>query len=177
MNLSYIIFLGVLLITSLQLKANTIEEEWNGTQVLQIIAEQPDSIEDWVEDRVYLSPQRIAITRRGAFLYRKASIIPLPPFAVDQKGIFIQCKKEGVSKEAQEHYDKAKEALIDAIGQSIGAGLTIECPPLAIYEGYRAVESWKEAAREYNAGMASERNDTSDGTGSGTHLDSTERDR
>lgn len=182
MNFFRVIFFGVLLTSGLQLKADINEEEIHKTQivaskVLQIIEEQPDAIEDWVEDRIYLSPQRITITRQGAFLYQKASAILLPPFAMDQKGIFIQCKKEDVSQEAQEHYDRATEALIDALGHSMGAGLTIECPPLAIYEGYKAVEAWKEAAREYNAGVAAERNDTSDAAGTGTCPSGPDRDR
>lgn len=55
-------------------------------------------------------------------------------------------------QKAQEHFDRAGEALIEAIGHSIGTGITIECPPLALFEGYQAVEAWKEAAHEYNEG-------------------------
>lgn len=34
----------------------------------------------------------------------------------------------------------------------MSAGIMVEVPPLALFELYNAVGSWKEAAREYNAG-------------------------
>lgn len=129
--------------------------------ILQIFEEQPDAIEGLVGDRIYLAPQRIAITHRGAFLCHRNSMIPLPSFALDQRGIFVRCKKSETNQEAQEHYDKALEALIDALGHSIGAGATIvDIPPLGIYEGYKAVEAWKEAGREYHAGVEAEERGT-----------------
>lgn len=57
------------------------------------------------------------------------------------------------------HYDNARESLIDALGHSAAAGITIEVPPLAAYEVYQAVEAWKECAQEYCAGMEAEKKD------------------
>ena len=31
-------------------------------------------------------------------------------------------------------------------GHSAAAGVSIECPPLSVFEGYQAVQAWKEAA-------------------------------
>jgi hypothetical protein len=70
----------------------------------------------------------------------------------DQNGLFMLCSREDAQREAQEHFDRAGEALIEALGHSTAAGISIECPPLALYEGYQAVEAWKEAAQEYEAG-------------------------
>lgn len=60
------------------------------------------------------------------------------------------------SKEAQDHFDNAKDALVDAIEHSMNAGLGIVVPPIAIIEGYKAVESWLEWAHEYNEGVRCE---------------------
>jgi hypothetical protein len=67
------------------------------------------------------------------------------------------CSNKDDSKKKESsgnHFDRGREALIEAMAHSAAAGLAIEvCPPIAIYEGYKAVESWKEAAREYNEGF------------------------
>jgi len=129
-------------------------------KVLQIIEEQPEAIEDWIEDRVYLAPHRIAVTHRGAFLHHRSSAILLPPFAMDEKGIFILCKKKDAEQEALEHYDRGKQAFLEVLEHSIYSGISIECPPIAIFEGYRAVEAWKEWAREYRAAREEEEKGT-----------------
>ncbi len=71
---------------------------------------------------------------------------------IGEYGILYLCR----SKEAQEHFDNAKEALIDAIEHSVNAGISIPIPPLAIIEGYKAVESWMEMAHEYSEGVRCE---------------------
>jgi hypothetical protein len=55
--------------------------------------------------------------------------------------------------EAKEHFDNAREAFIDGVAHSAFAGLAVEVPPVAAYEFYKAVESFKEGAKEYVAGM------------------------
>lgn len=63
-----------------------------------------------------------------------------------------QDKDTSGNKEAQEHFDRAKEALGEALMHSAGAGLSIEVPPVAVYEAYKAVQSWQEMASEYKQG-------------------------
>jgi hypothetical protein len=122
------------------------------TTFLRILEEQPESIEAWIGDRVYLKPDKVHLTRRAVLLQDGISLIPLPAFAYDQNGLFMLCSREAAQKEAKDHADRAVGALIDAVGHSAAAGTLIDfCPPVAVYEGYKAVESWKEAAREYNA--------------------------
>lgn len=66
--------------------------------------------------------------------------------------------RETAQKEADEHFTRSQKALIDAVAHSAAAGLALEiCPPLAVYEGYKAVEAWKESAQEYNAGTEAEK--------------------
>ncbi|HSX04336.1 MAG TPA: hypothetical protein VLG76_06375 [Rhabdochlamydiaceae bacterium] len=121
--------------------------------VLEILEYQPDSIENWIEDRVYLHPERIEVKREGAFISDWNTSIPIPSFALDQNGVFILCSREEVNREAQAHYDRATGAFLEALGHAAAAGLNIECPPLAIYEGYKSVEAFKEWGREYSAGV------------------------
>ncbi len=124
--------------------------------VVQIIEEQPTAIEDWTGNRIYLVPERISINRVGTCLRQKNSIIQLPSLASDSRGIFLKCGQKLENKEAQEHYDKAAAALRDAVFHSIGVGAVVEIPPLAAIELYNAVQAWKEAAMEYNAGYECE---------------------
>jgi hypothetical protein len=42
----------------------------------------------------------------------------------------------------------------------MAGGIAAEFPPGALYEGYNAVQSWKEMAREYNAGVEAEQRGT-----------------
>lgn len=132
--------------------------------VLRVIEEQPEAISNWIEDRVYFEPHQTLATRDGAYVFNDTSVILIPAYNIDQYGIFTFCKKDDVSKEAQERFDNAERALLEALGHSIGTGLAIECAPLAILEGYNAVKSWQEAAREYNAGKEIERNQEFAGT-------------
>ena len=124
-------------------------QERTANAVVQVLLDQPDSIEEWKGDKVYVLPERIRITKSGAFLCRACSCVQIPSFAIDNRGVFLLCSK----KEAQEHYDRAWEALKDAVGHSVGAGaaLVAEQPLIGVFEGYRAVEKWKEFGREYNA--------------------------
>lgn len=152
------IFLNISGFANVQRKGNVSK---NIYAILKIIQEQPDAIEGWIEDRVYITPSRIAVTYDGVFLHHRESIITLPSYVFDEDGIFVRCENDQENKEAQEHYNKAKEALLDAIGHSFGAGISIDgCPPLALYEGYKAIQSWKEAAKEYNAGVECEQRGT-----------------
>ncbi|MDX8430647.1 MAG: RHS repeat-associated core domain-containing protein [Candidatus Algichlamydia australiensis] len=64
------------------------------------------------------------------------------------------------SEEAQEHYDNAKKALVEAVAHSIGSGVAaLECPPLAVAEAYQATTSFIESAKEYNKGYEKEQED------------------
>lgn len=125
---------------------------------VRILLEQPDSIEAWKNDKVYLTPERIAVRREGVFVRAQNSNIKIPSFAVDAQGVFILCSKE----EAQDHYDRAWEAFRDAIGHSIGAGAAFaaEQPVIGVYEGYRAIEKYKEFGREYSQGAEAENKGT-----------------
>ena len=126
--------------------------------VLRILTEYPDAIVKWEEEKVYFSPENVVITEAGAFIFTtECSAVFIPAYSVDTYGIFALCKKEEVCQEAKEHYGKAADKLVEAIQHSTAAGLTIQIPPVAILEGYQAVEAWKEAAREYNAGIKAER--------------------
>lgn len=77
---------------------------------------------------------------------------PLTPqfstFVIGDQGVFLLCS----DKEAEEHYDRAMGALRDAVGHSLGAGAAFAVEQLAIgvFEGYQAVEKWKEFGREYH---------------------------
>lgn len=158
----YRVIILLVLLISAQIQAANISEcdykiQGVARTVLQILEEQPDSIEDWSGDRIYLNPERIHVSRNGVFVSNRRSKVMLEAFAVDKRGVFIRCQKEHVSKEAQDHYDRAREALIEGIGHSAAAGVSIEIAPVAVYEGYQAVESFKEAAREYNAGVECEK--------------------
>lgn len=65
-------------------------------------------------------------------------------------------------KEAQEHYERAWDAFRDALGHSLAAGgaLAVEQPVIGVFEGYVAMEKWKEFGREYSAGVENERSGT-----------------
>jgi RHS repeat-associated protein len=65
------------------------------------------------------------------------------------------------SEKAQEHYDNARDALIEAIGHSMAVGASIEIPPIALIEVYNAARCWVEAATEYNAGYVEDQRDRS----------------
>lgn len=117
---------------------------------------QPESIEAWKGDRVYLTTDRIHITHTGAFICNERSHVRLHHFAYDCNGLFIQCSQE----EAQEHFDKSREALFDGIGHSMASGVLFAegVIPLGVYEGYKAMESFKDMGKEYSEGMAAEGN-------------------
>ncbi len=143
--------------TSQEIEASSPRNIGRARSILEILEHQPASIESWVEDRVYLCPERIEITREGAFVSDWNSAIPIPSLALDQNGPFILCSREEVNKEAQEHYDRAGRALFEGFVHSAYAGLNIECPPIAIYEGYQAFRSFKEFGNESWAGHEKER--------------------
>jgi hypothetical protein len=126
--------------------------------VVEILEYQSDSIENWIDDRVYLCPARIEVARDGVFISDANTAIPLPPFALDEKGVFILCSRE----EAQEHYDRAGRALIEGFGHAVAAGASAECPPIAIYEGYQSVRSFLEFGNEYSKGYEKEHGGTVD---------------
>ena len=56
------------------------------------------------------------------------------------------------AEKAQEHFDNAWEALLEAVIHSMAVAATVEVPPLAAAEVYNATKCWIEAAREYNRG-------------------------
>lgn len=57
---------------------------------------------------------------------------------------------------AQEHFEKAKQALKDAIQHAANAGGTIVYPPTFVNELANAIDNFKTAAKEYNIGTALE---------------------
>jgi len=124
----------------------------------RIVVEQPNLVEACVDERWYVNTDYLHFTKQGVVAQDDDSIIPLSSLYKDPDGFFILCK--GRSKETQDHYDKAQDALIDAFGHSANAAISIEImPPLAAYEVYKGTQSWIEAAKEYNAAKESERND------------------
>ena len=134
-------------------------EKLNARTVLEIMEHQPDSIEIWTGDKVYLCPERIQVKRTGVFVNNRESSIQIPKFFSDENGIFMKCSVEEVNQEAKEHFDKAWEALIDAAAHAAAAALFVEqCPPLAVYEGYKSVEAFKTFGNEYSAGVDCESN-------------------
>ncbi|MES2345358.1 MAG: hypothetical protein V4494_05430 [Chlamydiota bacterium] len=124
--------------------------------VIKILVEQPNTIEHWTQNRVYLNPSRIAITRQGVFTCTSDSIVEIPSFAVDNNGLYLLCSTSEVNAAAQEHYDNATQSLIEFFGHACGAGATIEIPPVSIFEGYKAVQALKDAASEYIRGLQEE---------------------
>jgi len=123
------------------------------SEILRILKEQPESIEACGIGRVYIRPDRLHITRKGVYLKREHSSVPISRFAFDEKGIFLPCSAQELSheaKEANEHFDRAVEALIEAVVHSISVGAVVEVPPLAIYEIYQASQNFIEAAKQYN---------------------------
>ena len=62
--------------------------------VNQIMAEQPDSVFRFDEERMYLMPDRIIPTSKGLFLCNEQSSIFLPALFGDQKGIYIPCVRK-----------------------------------------------------------------------------------
>lgn len=132
--------------------------------ILKAMYEHPESLCEWRDSRIYLREETLHfMSKEAAFLSCHPNRTPvyLPHIGWDDLGWFILCRdrdpESGPNKEAEEHYSRAREALIDALGHSALAGLSLECPPAAVFEGYNAVKSWKEMAREYNAGVESER--------------------
>ncbi len=114
-----------------------------------------------MDDKIYFSPDRSIVTRGGAYVYTEDSQVLLPAYGVDEKGIFTFCKQKDVNRAAEEHYKKSREALVDAVEQSMAAGVLLpEFPPLGAIAGYKAVQSWKEAAEQYNAGVEAEKQET-----------------
>lgn len=107
-------------------------------RVLQVLEEQPDSIEDWVDGRMYLVPERLCVTRQGVFLCKNRSAIPLPCFAFDQKGVFIVCNREDVIKETQARYAKMFDELMDTL--NLDPFKRLNNAPAAIFEGFKAIE-------------------------------------
>jgi hypothetical protein len=102
---------------------------------VKILLEQPDSIEAWQSDRVYLVPGRIVVSRDGIFVCAQRSHVKIPSFAIDEEGVFILCSPE----EAQAHYDRAWGAFREVLGQTAGSGTgnVDNLPIVGVYEGYR----------------------------------------
>lgn len=71
----------------------------------------------------------------------------------DEGGLFLYCSSEELEKEAREHFDNARDAFIDGVGHAAVAGITVEIPPVAIYEGYQSAKSFIKMGEEYTAGL------------------------
>lgn len=56
---------------------------------LQILAEQPDSIESIQGGKLYLKTERILLTKQGLFLLSSQSMIPLAAIFADDHGCYI----------------------------------------------------------------------------------------
>lgn len=54
--------------------------------IAQIVDEQPDSIHQCHQGRLYLKPERIYATEKGLFLYSQHSVIKLPFLYSDELG-------------------------------------------------------------------------------------------
>jgi hypothetical protein len=102
--------------------------------VLQILDEQPDSIEEWLEDKVYLNPERIYLTRQGAFCCKKRSVIPLPSFEFDGNGIFISCSQQDIIRQTQAQYGKIFDTLRHALGNLNSIEQEIHFPEVPSFE-------------------------------------------
>lgn len=65
----------------------------------------------------------------------------------------IKGKIEQLQKEHQGLCQEAWKDLRTAIAEAIGAGLFIECPPLALLAAYQAVENFKSSAEQYSTAV------------------------
>jgi hypothetical protein len=73
-------FLILLLIPIMSTHANNTRSHKLAQTCLQIIQEQPQSIEAWIDNKVYLNPSKIRLTKKGIFLQEETSTIELPAF-------------------------------------------------------------------------------------------------
>ena len=55
------------------------------------MSDQPDSIVDCLEGRIYLKAERIYPTEKGLFLCNEDSAIPIPTLHSDQQGCYLNC--------------------------------------------------------------------------------------
>lgn len=117
--------------------------------LLKILKEQPETIEYWIGNRFYIDPMRMFVTPQGIFAYDEHSLVLIPSLAMDEFGPFLLCDNAQVNAEAQKHYDSAGRNFWKGVAHSAAAGAYIEIPPLAIFEGYQAVEAFKQSAAEY----------------------------
>ena len=121
--------------------------------VIKILIEQPNTIEHWTQNRIYLDPSRVTVTRQGVFTCTSDSILEIPSFAIDDYGLYLLCSSSEVIEAAQQHYDNALQSMVEFLKHAAQAGGSIVIPPLAIYEGYNAVQALKNAATEYVKGL------------------------
>lgn len=59
--------------------------------------------------------------------------------------------------EANEHYERARDLVIQGIGLSIGAGISVNVPPAVAIQIYQGSKCFVEAAKEYNKGVECEK--------------------
>jgi hypothetical protein len=166
---AYILAVCILL-SNVNLEAGYIRSSHRRTPstiILQVMREHPESLKKWEGSRIYL--------RNETLYWMSDDVVWLschsdrPPVALanlgcDDEGWYLLCKEydppSGPNKEAEEHYNKARDALIRALEYSIGAGLAIEVPAAAVIAGYNAVKAWKEMGDEYCAGVEAEERGT-----------------
>ena len=60
-------------------------------------------------------------------------------------------------REAQDYYNRAYELFGEAVEHAVNAAASIYIPPISVLEVYRSVDCFKEAAVEYNKGVAVEK--------------------
>ena len=66
-------------------------------------------------------------------------------------------EREVYSREANEHYERARDLVIEGIGYSIGAGASVSIPPAAAIQIYQGSKCFVGAAKEYNKGVECEK--------------------
>lgn len=166
-QLGFYSLLGCFLLSAGNLEASRIVHP---TTILQIMRKHPESLRKWENSKIYLRDEALHWTSNDVVwlsCHSDRHPVPLGNIELDSEGWYLLCQdyepESGPNKEAQEHYDKARDALVRALEYSIGMGLTIEVPPAAVIAGYQAVQAWKEMGDEYCAGVEAEQRGTYSG--------------
>ena len=126
-------------------------------KIVEVFVKNPYSVKNWDNDKLYFFSEEVLITNHGLLVSGGQHYpVLLPTYGVDQKGLFVLCNQKEVSKEAEEHYENAVRSFLEALGYSAAAGAAIEIPPIAVFEAWKAIESWIEMGREYREGKEAE---------------------
>ncbi len=135
--------------------------------ILKVMRNHPESLRKWEGSRIYLRDEALHWMSNDVVwlsCHSDRHPVALANLEYDTEGWYLLCKDydppSGPNKEAQEHYDKARDALVRALEYSVATGLSIEVPPAAALAGYNAVKAWKEMGDEYCAGLEAEERGT-----------------